>query len=222
MNLKNYIKSLLLDPIFRNLQYSVFRQKWNIGITSHSAAVVAGLDGARMQRRALDDLLWMDESRNAFAADPFIALRPGSNDEYFVFFENYLWKKGQGTINLAKFSNQKFGRSELLLDSPFHLSYPYVLYDNGKIYLIPEHSQSRNLSLYKFDEVQENLTSKFTIGNNLNFVDSSIISFKGKYWMFCTKSGENDNSDLYIYYSDGLNMPWRMHAGNPVKSLIRN
>lgn len=202
--------------IRRKLQYSIFRQKWNIGITRHSGAVVAGLEGARRQRQALDDLLWMDERRDAYAADPFIIRCPGNQENYLIFFEHYLWRRQRGTIQCVEFRNGIFGVSKLSLESRCHLSYPYIFPYLEDTVIMPEHSESGDLSLYKFDDLGK-IYNKETIGKSLNFLDSTVIYCNKKYWIFTTHAGPNENRDLYLYYTDDLKAPWSMHPQNPVK-----
>lgn len=200
----------------RKLQYLAFRQKWNIGITRHSAAVVAGLEGTRPQRQALDELVWREESRGAFAADPFIARRPNAGDGYLVFFEYYPWRGKRGRIDWVEFAEGKFGKSGVCLDSPFHLSYPYLLSDDDELAMLPEHSQSRDLSLYRIGE-DGVAKSKDLIGNDLSLVDSSILFLHGKYWLFATHAGPQENAELHIYHAKAMLGPWTRHAQNPVK-----
>lgn len=168
------------------------------------------------QRQALDDLLWMEERRGAIAADPFIIRRPGMKGNYLIFFEHYSWQGKRGRIDCVEFSDGKFGASKISLDSPFHLSYPYMLQHGQDLVMIPEHSASRSLSLYRLDDVGVTIT-KETIADNLSLLDSTIIYFRDKYWTFSTHVGPEENSELHIYYSDELKGPWTAHARNPVK-----
>ena len=202
--------------IRRKLLYSLFRQSWNIGVTRHPAAVVAGLEGLRKQRQALDDLLWMEERRDAFAADPFIVRRPGAEDEYLIFYEYFPWRENRGRIDCVQFRDGKFGTTNVSLESPFHLSYPYILPHGDTLAMMPEHAESRDLSLYRFDESGV-VEGKETIATDLSLLDSTIIHLNGKYWLFATHAGPNDNVELYIYHSEQVTGAWKEHALNPVK-----
>lgn len=221
MNLKKLLREPLGDLIRRKLQYSVFRQKWNIGVTRHSGAVVAGLAGARQQQRALDELQWMTEQRGAFAADPFIVRRPNARDDYIIFFEYYPWQRQLGSIECVPFGKDGFGVPGSALNSPFHLSYPFALTYEGQPVILPEHSAARNVSLYTFDD-EGALTVERQLSDELRLVDTTIVHHQGKYWIFATHAGPDDNRDLYIYFADDLTVNWAPHAQNPVKSDISN
>ena len=114
-----------------------------------------------------------------------------------------------------------FGVSKVSLESPFHLSYPYSLQYSGNLVMVPEHSESEDLSLYRVD--QNGVASeKESIGPNMRLLDSTIVRFNDKYWLFATHPGADENTNLYIYYSNDLEAPWSMHAQNPVKRDISN
>lgn len=221
MNLKNLRREPLGDLVRRKLQYSAFRQKWNIGVTRHSGAVVAGLTGTRRQQQALDELQWMTERGDAFAADPFITRRAGVHDGYIIFYEYYPWRRQLGSIECVPFDKDGFGMPRSALDSPFHLSYPFVLVHEGRPLVLPEHSAAKRVSLYDFDG-DGALTAEHQISDKLSLVDATIVHHQEKYWIFATHAGPADNRDLYIYFTSDLTDRWSPHAQNPVKSDISN
>jgi hypothetical protein len=82
--------------------------------------------------------------------------------------------------------------------------------------MIPEHSEARDLSLYKFDDTGT-VCEKKTLFRHIELIDSSILHWQDKYWLFATHAGSDENSALYIYHATELGGPWVAHAGNPVK-----
>lgn len=205
------------NRVRRKLQYSIYRQKWNIAATPHDVSVVAGLEGQLKQETALDELKWMEERRNFFAADPFIVLKPGTNNKYLIFYEHLSWRTNRGRIDCVDFRDGRFGIARICLESPYHLSYPYVFMDEGRIVILPEHSESKDLSVYRVD-VNGVAESKTTIGRHLELVDSTPLFHRGRHWLFCTHAGAADKSELHIYHAENALGPWRLHDQNPVKS----
>lgn len=205
-----------MQRVRSKLQYTLFRQSWNIAITPHPVAVVAGLEGRIKQRQALNQLQWMSEQRAAFAADPFIVARPGKPDDFLVFYEHFPWSQGRGCINCVEFSNGAFGAPILSMGSPYHLSYPYILAHSDTLFMLPEHSEARDLCLYKFDDTGL-VCHKETLFRNIELIDSSILHWQDKYWLFATHAGPDELSALYIYHANELEGPWLAHAENPVK-----
>lgn len=221
MNLHTPRAQRLANLVRKKLQYKLFRQQWNIGITQYSGAIVAGLESSRLQREALRALEWMDETPGRFAADPFIARSPKHKNEYIILFEGYPWKNRRGIIESVSFINGRFCNRNIVLESEFHLSYPFIFSESEITLFLPEHAESNDLSLYEID-IDSLLFKKQSAGHRGNLIDTTICRFNNLYWMFATLSGDNVNRDLYIYYSNDLRSPWSAHALNPVKSDISN
>ncbi len=205
----------------RKIQYSCFRQQWNVALTPYSAPIVAGLEGASRQRQALDELCWMPERRDIFLADPFIVADTETPGDFLIYYEHFPWRVGRGSIYCVRFHAGSFDEPVVVLESPHHLSYPFIMLVDGRLAMIPEHSAAQDLSLYPLDHAGR-IERKVTIRQDLSLVDSTVVHWEGRYWMFATHAGGNDNSVLYIYYADAPEGPWAPHARNPVKRDIGN
>lgn len=205
----------------RKMQYSLFRQHWNLAVTPYAAPVVAGLEGAVKQRQALTELSWMPERRDAFAADPMIVADHMQSGAFLVYYEHFPWQEGRGTIRYARFRNGQFEPSMPVLETPHHLSYPFILDVDGQPAMIPEHSESRDLSYYPLDR-SGSVAGKVTIGQDMPFVDSTIVQWRDRFWLFATQAGRDDNLVLYIYHADRVGGPWTAHRQNPVKTDLGN
>ncbi|MFK5857448.1 MAG: hypothetical protein QM503_15065, partial [Bacteroidota bacterium] len=48
-------------------------------------------------------------------------------------------------------------------------------------------------------------------------VDTSIVNYEGRWWIFCGLKNELPNEKLYIYYSHTLTGSYKPHLLNPVK-----
>jgi hypothetical protein len=216
MNLAKLREEPIGQLVRRKLLYTLFRQSWNVGVTGHPAAVVAGLEGADRQRRALAEVLWMAERRDAFAADPFIVRSGEADDGYRVFYECFPWGTGRGRIDCVPVRGGRFGSASVALATPCHLSYPNIVRHDGELVMIPEHAQSGELALYRLDP-RGIVTGKETIDGPPGLLDTTFLEWHGRHWMFATHAGPNDNAELHLYHADALTGPWRAHAHNPVK-----
>ena len=105
-----------------------------------------------------------------------------------------------------------------VLDTNSHLSYPNVFKENNKTYIIPEASKSGHVTCYEFDFATKSLINPKNIVLDLPLLDSTILVYNNKYWLFATKRGEHSNSKLFIYYADEMCGPYIPHANNPVKT----
>lgn len=150
-----------------------------------------------------------------FVADPFM-VKEDSN--WYMFFEVLNNATGQGDIGLAVSADTtKWDYKQIVLDEPFHLSYPYVFKWKGEYYLIPESGAANSVRLYRAVTFPTQWQFVSTLINGGNFVDSSIFEFEGRFWLFTTSNDkQNKDNNLRLYYADDLFGKWIEHPRSPV------
>lgn len=157
----------------------------------------------------------VNDIKAEFVADPFII--KGDN-KFYMFFEVLEKYKDKASIGLAtSVSGEKWNYEKIVLNEPFHLSYPYVFKDNGKYYMMPECGQSGYVKLY----IAEEFPFKWKLVSNLlvgTYADSSIIYDNDMYWIFAEKKDENQkrNCNLHLFYSKNLSSDWHEHPKSPL------
>jgi hypothetical protein len=145
-----------------------------------------------------------------FVADPFMVKESGT---WYMFFEVMNALTGQGDIGLATSDNGlHWTYKQIVLDEPFHLSYPCVFKWNNEYYMIPEACQTYSIRLYKANKFPTEWVFFGKLITGDSFVDPSFFHHGGKCWIF-TSLG---NDILKLYYSDDLTGPWLEHADSPV------
>ena len=102
-----------------------------------------------------------------------------------------------------------------------HLSYPYVVEDNGEVYCLPESFQSSGITLYRRDPASGAFTKFRTLLDNVQAVDPTLFFYRGIWWLFYTEM-KYSNTHLHLYYSTGLTGDFKPHRLNPVKTDIRS
>jgi hypothetical protein len=148
-----------------------------------------------------------------FVADPFL-VRDGKN--WDLFFEVYNNDTQQGDLAVATSKNLwTWDYQNVIIDEPFHLSYPYVFKADDGYYLIPESFEANSIRLYKADEFPTKWSFVKTLVEGRDYVDNSIIFYKGRWWLF---SSVTSNDKLYLHYADSLLGPWKEHPMSPVVS----
>lgn len=147
-----------------------------------------------------------------FVADPFMIKE---NSTYYMFFEVMNTWTHQGDIGLA-ISNDglKWVYKQIVLDEPFHLSYPYIFKWKNEYYMIPESYQANSIRLYKAIDFP---TQWSFVGTLLygNYVDPSIFRYDGRWWIFA-ETNPKGNDILRLYYADDLMGPWIEHPESPI------
>ena len=75
-------------------------------------------------------------------ADPFIL--DVTESEIIILAEEYCYDIRRGRIARVVIDCKTFEEKgfEIILDLPTHLSFPFIIRQNGKVYLIPENSAS--------------------------------------------------------------------------------
>lgn len=185
-------------------------EPWAIGIYQGSSPLhVETFDAARNPVLTRD---CVTDAPASFVADPFMIR---VSDRWYMFFEVMNWRTNKGEIGLATSDDGVCWRYEcLVLVEPFHLSYPFVFEWRGAIYMMPESGQANAVRLYRarrfpFEwELAEELLSGSC------FLDSSLLHYDGRWWLFSAPTADNDT--LALYYAENPLGPWRQHPASPV------
>ena len=167
------------------------------------------------------EIIWLyPEKSYQFIADPFGIWR---NNKFYLFVEflDYRFKKGQIDCiifdkNFKKISNQN------ILKNHSHLSYPFIIKENNKIYMIPESSKSKKTYIYESIVFPLKWKRLKEVIPNTAMIDTSVIKHKDKWWMFYSLPGKNNRAlkEMHIAYSESLLGEWQLHSNNPVSNDI--
>ena len=146
-------------------------------------------------------------------ADPFMLY---DSDQWYLFCEVIDAKTQKGRIGCFTSKNAlEWQYRRIVLEEPFHLSYPYVFSDGGAFYMIPESHQVKSVRLYKAKKFPTDWQLDSVLLTGLDFSDSSIVKYRGKWWLF-TETAAHGFGTLRLYYADELRGPWREHPRSPV------
>lgn len=106
---------------------------------------------------------------NYWVADPFpIEI----NGELYIFGEVFEYSRLKGAIGYTKFENGKFTAWKIVIDEKFHLSFPYLFFHEGILYMCPEACASKQLYLYKCIEFPEKWEKWDVLADNVNYSDT--------------------------------------------------
>ncbi|WP_422798269.1 glucosamine inositolphosphorylceramide transferase family protein [Sphingobacterium sp. HJSM2_6] len=180
--------------------------KWNIGIIEQSATNL-------IEQRKLKNIVWLKEDNIDYAADPFIS---DINNQTTIYYEELNFWNGKGKIMMMEGVDFKSKRKVSgIIPSSIHLSYPYLFQLDKELYCIPETSNAKEVGLYNVDFSKPCLLIKNKVLlSGKEYVDSSIIFYNDKYWLFSSIS-ENYNQ-LYIFYSSSIDGDYQEHKLNPI------
>jgi hypothetical protein len=201
----------------KNLSKSIFRSAfysphWRIGWRFvHQTSDV-------WSRGDLGGTPWQTLSNEPFRffADPFPVVW---DERTLLFFEDFDHRTGKGRISAINFGpSGPLGTVFPVLEQPWHLSFPYIFENGGSLWMVPESSQNRTVSLYRVDRFPSRWVKEIDLLKDIEASDSVIVPVDGMLWMFTTiPTKDNQSSDaLCLFYSKSLFGPWLPHPGNPV------
>lgn len=184
---------------------------WRVGIIKAPMAEVIA--------KGVDHVHWLEEEPSfKFLADPFGLHQDG---KLYVFAEGYDYRDRHGRIEVLVFDDKtlKLLDRTVVLEEPWHLSYPILIKDQGNIYMLPEAYKSGKTALYKAVNFpyQWEPVSEFSFPETV--IDPSVFFHDGLWWMCYTPadSGYSRQSVLSVAFSESLMGPWQLHPQNPVR-----
>ena len=194
------------------------RQRWTVGL------VPLGLDEI-LQRGRLPEPAWLVGQRpDRFYADPFVLDADG---EYArVMVEDYRYRsRRKGLTELHVSRDGRLVGSREYPGLPLQASYPFLLRSHGRLFCLPETFRARRLSVFAWDDVAGAWTFHRDLLEGFPCVDGTLLERDGRWWLFCTKQGDEDQTDLHVFFTsagDDWTGTWQPHPLNPVKSDTRS
>ncbi|MYM40142.1 glucosamine inositolphosphorylceramide transferase family protein [Duganella qianjiadongensis] len=201
----------------------------------------------RLCKAIMKKLLWRDQwrleiftpdqSASSQARFSHIIAPPASDfwaDPFLVTIKNRLWlvfealpfSTGKGNISAMELTADGKVKSppQVVLDEPWHLSYPFLYTENDQTYMIPDASMSRQLYLYRCGDDPLHWERLPPLISDQCLADATLIRHQGKLWMFASHGDRGASMDdtLHIYMADQLTGPWKAHSLNPVKIDARS
>jgi len=183
------------------------RDNWFCNVI-HSPIEVVALNKGKKAAKAI-----LPPDKHSLMADPFGIIHKGR--EFVLFERQESGKKGEIACFLE-------GEVTTVFKSEYHLSYPFLLEKDGKIYCIPEQHESGRLDLYEFNPESRSISFKKTILKDFAATDPTVVLHKNKYWLFCTDTADQGaNSRLHLFYADHPEGEWKPHRQNPIKISVK-
>ena len=112
----------------------------------------------------------------------------------------------------------------VVLQESYHLSFPFVFEDEGRIYMIPETSDDKSIRLYEAENDDLNsfrfvseLVKDFEVDKwKVSFCDSIIHKKDGMYYLFTSRLNSEGINILELYLSRHLSGKYAPHPCSPI------
>ncbi len=211
------MKTNLFTRIWRKLNKTIssffFIDQWVILFAHH----------ANYKSLAFNQFQKITPAPDRYWADPFVIER---NGRYYIFIEEKIYKTGKGHI--ACLTTDKAGAllsNQIVLEKPYHLSYPFVFEHDSQLYMLPESAGNRSIELYRSVNFPHEWHFVKNLMTNIYATDATLLEHDGKWWLFTNVKADGGSSldSLYLYYSDSpLADHWVAHPKNPIVKDIKS
>jgi hypothetical protein len=162
--------------------------------------------------------VWLPElPALCFMADPFGIWRDG---RLYLFVETYDYRERLGRIEVLILDSAfNIQERRLVLEEPWHLSYPFLIESEGAVYMLPEANRSGRLTLYRAEAFPFDWKPVYTISLDHVAIDATPVFYDGLWWLFYTPalSRAEKFGALHVAFAPGLMGPWKTHPLNPVR-----
>lgn len=183
-------------------------ERWSVGIVPQALTDIAA-------NGLTQPVQWLpDPPDHEFYADPFGGTL--ENGEELILCEHYSYRHGKGVI--ARLTRS--GIATEWLEREHHLSYPFLFPVGNQLMLLPESQENYNVSLRNAEQPEK---TEMHLLHGVPAVDSSVVEFEGKWWLFCTREDDGGaNYSLHIFCAENSDSTFEPHANNPVKTDVRS
>ena len=147
-------------------------------------------------------------------ADPFLMEWDGRD---YLLLED-VPPGGRGRLAAMEIAaGGEIGAPEIILEKPYHVSYPFVFRNGTDWFLIPESAENRTVELYRATaplkwEFEKNLFEGAML------VDTTAFHHQGVWYFFTTQVDYGMRA--YLFYAESLDGAWNYHPRNPICSDV--
>ncbi len=113
-------------------------------------------------------------------ADPFWVEDKG---EHYLFCEVYQKKAKHGGIGYYKMINGEPVYQGMVIQNPYHMSYPCVFTYSGKFYMVPETGANQTIELYRAERFPDKWVLDKILLKGERYADSTVYQSDDSYYL---------------------------------------
>lgn len=213
--------------IFAGLSYLVISSKMTIPFLYrykagyfYTLATIETKSPLLINKNELTELPWDlfdSHPQVKFMADPFVVEEKGG---YYIFFEEDPTKMNSTGADLAVMHSRdlkSWSRLGVVLDEPFHLSYPNVFKIGSIWYMLPECGAAKEIRLYEATSFPMKWKLSAVLVKDIVQADPILIQKNGLFYILVQN---NSDLSLRLYYSDKLTSGWKEHPMSPLRKGV--
>lgn len=217
------IDDTIAHPAFEKQSYlrSFVRHLWQKGYYKRQWHLLYNLN-SDSEVKHINQFKKLLPPKNKIWADPFVVIK---ENKKYIFLEEMDTKSNKGFISYCTVVDDKVTEPKKVIETDYHLSFPFIFDYNGKHFMIPETYNAGNIQLWECLNFPEKWELKTILIENIKAVDTILQEMNGKWWLFCTVKSHpqaSGHEELCLYYADSpIATTWTPHPNNPVISDAR-
>lgn len=203
--------AMLRHTARRALRKAVSRDQWGIALAFGNEVC---LDPAQAR------LILPPSDR--FWADPMVW--PAADRGWWVFIEEVIYAEGRGTLKAIRvYPDGSWEQPVPVMARPWHLSYPFLFWWEGALWMVPESGSNRTVELYRCTGMPDRWEKAVDLLTGIDLVDATVFTHGGRWWLLgnVSEPGADKHDELHAFHAPSPLGPWEPHAANPVVSDAR-
>ena len=199
--------------IIEKVRWMFFIGQWGVGTVRMPVS-------ALIEAEERPNVEWIPQKKNHdFIADPMAVKWKG---KLVLLAEEFVGSESKGRI-VQLDDRYPTGQREVAINLPHHLSYPYLLEYDDKLFCIPESGTAKNVCAHLYNESLNEWEHYAVLMDNVEEAYDATVFQHGEYWwlFYC----ERINScivKLRACYSDSPFGSWTEHQLNPLTTDIQS
>ena len=146
------------------------------------------------------------------SADPFLVR---DQQKLWLFYEDILPHSGHGRVAVTPAFDDS-AEPSVVLEKPYHLSYPCVFEHGPDWFMIPESSANSTVDLYRARRFPYEWEHVTTLMQGPRLVDTTPFFHEGRWYFFTTMLLPRRAYLSLLFVSEALDAPWQLHPASPL------
>jgi hypothetical protein len=198
--------------IARRLQARGRQRRWYVAIRSNRQVFTA-----RQEKFTSYGFCEVPVPEGHAYADPFVAECQGRN---WLFVEELPRNSTRGRLTcLEVLKNGSFAKPFVVLEKPYHISYPFIVQQGEDFFLLPESGENYIVELYRATRFPYEWQLEKVLCEGMPLVDTTPFYLNGTWYFFTTTFGAG--METFLFYATSLDGEWHYHPRNPICSDVR-
>jgi len=146
------------------------------------------------------------------AADPFLVHH---QQNLWLFYEDIVPPSVHGRLAVTR-AFADAAEPSVILEKPYHLSYPCVFEHGGDWFMIPESAANATVDLYRARRFPYDWDHVKTLIQGPSLVDTTPLFHAGRWYFFTTIMLPRRAYLSLLFVAEALDAPWQLHPASPL------